>query len=312
VLVVIAAAGAAASWGVPRVAAAQPDASVRGAVGELYRTARETFRSKGLLYTVAGIGHFYLLAALLQVQLFAYAQHVLGLESTGAGIFVAMSMLGMAAGSLLAARWSENKVELGLVPLGALVMSAGVIALAFFGHPLDGSAPFWLQALSNWAPSFACVFVLGIGGGLFIVPLQANLQLLAPGQAKGRFQAFGNFVSFLGIFLSAGLWWVLGELGLESRGQALAVGAFSLLGTGVSLCLLPEAFLRLCGWLLAHSIYRIRVLHPERVPETGGALLVANHVSWVDWLVLAAITRRRMRFLIYRRYTTTGGRSTGC
>jgi len=301
-LVIIAVAGAVTSFGVPRVEAAQPGAPLAGAVRELFRTGREVLGSKGLLYTVAGIGHFYLLAALLQVQLFAYAQHVLGAGATGSAVFVAMTLVGMAAGSLLAARWSERKVELGLVPLGALIMSVGVVLLAFVGERLDGHGHFLRQALSAWGPAYGCVLLLGLGGGLFIVPLQANLQILAPEFAKGRFMAFGNMVSFIGIFLSAALWWVLGELGLESRGQALAVGALSLVGTGISLWVLPEAFLRFCGWLLAHSIYRIRVLHSDRLPETGGALLVANHVSWVDWLVLSAITRRRVRFLIYRRY----------
>ncbi len=301
-LVVIAVAGAVTSFGVPRVEAAQPGAPLAGAVGELFRTGREVMASKGLLYTVAGIGHFYLLAALLQVQLFAYAQHVLGVGATGAGVFVAVTLVGMAVGSLLAARWSERKVELGLVPLGALIMSVGVLLLAFVGGQLDGEGSHEMQMLAAWGPAAACVLLVGIGGGLFIVPLQANLQILAPELAKGRFMAFGNMVSFIGIFLSAALWWLLGELGLQSRGQALAVGAFSLVGTGISLWVLPEAFLRLCGWLLAHSVYRIRVLHADRLPESGGALLVANHVSWVDWLVLAAITRRRVRFLIYRRY----------
>ncbi|HTE06113.1 MAG TPA: MFS transporter [Planctomycetota bacterium] len=301
-LVVIALLGTLTSLAVPRVPAAKPGAPVWGALPEMLRTGREVFVHRDLRYTVAGIGHFYLLAALLQTQLFNYAEHVLGASVLAAASFVAVSVIGIALGSLLAARWSEHKVELGLVPLGALIMSAFVLALAFVpGTPLapgDG----WAARLLHWGPAALCVLLLGVGGGLFIVPLMSNLQFLAPADAKGRFLAFGNMISFVGIFLSAAVLFLLGALGLSERERALAVGIFSLVGTSVSLWLLPEAFLRLCGWLLAHSVYRIRVLHPERLPETGGALLVANHVSWVDWLVLAAITRRRVRFLIYRRY----------
>src|SRR5262249_20898126 len=120
--------------------------------------------------------------------------------------------------------------------------------------------------------------------------------------SKGRFLAFGNMVSFVGVFLASGVFQLMGELHVAPRGQALVVSVFTVVAVVISLRLLPEAFLRFCAWLLAHSLYRIRLLHPERIPEKGGALLVANHVSWVDWLVLAATTRRRMRFLIYREY----------
>ena len=62
------------------------------------------------------------------------------------------------------------------------------------------------------------------------------------------------------------------------------------------------AFARFLAWLVAHTLYRIRVLHPERLPATGGALIVANHVRWVDWLILIGTTRRHMHFLIHRGY----------
>jgi acyl-[acyl-carrier-protein]-phospholipid O-acyltransferase/long-chain-fatty-acid--[acyl-carrier-protein] ligase len=292
---------------IPRAEAAHPKGELLNPFPALWRTAREVAGHPNLLYTVLGIGHFYLLAALLQIQLFSYAETVLGSSKTGAGAFVAITLAGIAAGSLLAVRWSERKVELGLVPLGALGMSVFLFVLSAVSVPepvvpVVGELPESGAGLLTWLAAALSVFGLGLGGGLFIVPLNANLQILAPETAKGRFMAFGNMVSFIGIFLSAGVLGLLGVLELDAREQALAVAVFTVLGTAVSLVLLPEAFLRLCAWLLAHSIYRIRVLHPERIPATGGGLLVANHVSWVDWLVIAATTRRRVRFLIYRQY----------
>ncbi|MGQ0552245.1 MAG: MFS transporter [Planctomycetota bacterium] len=289
-LVAVAVAGTLTSLGIPRSEVANPGGRLLNPFPELLQTWREVRGQRALLYTVLGIGHFYLLAALLQLTLFSYAELMLNTTKTGAGAFVAIALAGIASGSLLASRWSERKVELGLVPLGALGMSAFLFLLGLI--PKGGSA--WQANL--------CVLFMGVGGGLFIVPLMSNLQLLAPAQAKGRFLAFGNMVSFIGIFLSAGVVWALGQAGLDPGQQALAIALFTAGGTVVSLILLPEAFLRLCAWLLAHSLYRIRVLHGERVPETGGALLVANHVSWIDWLVIAATTRRRVSFLIYRHY----------
>src|SRR5262249_9221477 len=137
-------------------------------------------------------------------------------------------------------------------------------------------------------------------GGLFIVPLNANLQLLAPDDGKGRYMAFGNFVSFIGIFLSAGALKLMAAAELSPRSAALWMALLSLAATPVSLWLLPYPLLRLVAWLLAHTFYRIRVLNLERIPEKGPALLVANHVSWVDWLILSVITRRRIHFLMQR------------
>jgi len=298
----IAGVGVLTSLGVTRTPPGQPALSFRTALRSLADTGRETLRHRGLLYTMLGIGHFYMVAAMLQIMLMDYGNQVLGLEATGQSVLVAVSLAGIAAGSLLAARWSERRVELGLVPMGALGLSLGLALLALVpGRPAPDAAA--LELAAAWGPVASCVAFLGLAGGLFSVPLNANLQVLAPEGAKGRFLAFGNMVSFVGILLAAGGLHVLGGmLQLSAREQALAVAAFTLVGTVVSLLLLPEAFLRLCAWLLAHSFYRIRVLHAERIPEQGGALLVANHVSWVDWLILSVITRRRIHFLIQRQY----------
>ncbi len=298
----IGAAGLLAALAVPRTPAGQPALTFGVALRELRQTTAEVFRHRGLLYTVLGIGHFFMLGAVLQFSLFAYGEHALGLDKTGCAVLVALALVGIALGSLAAAAWSGRHIELGLVPLGALGSSAFLFALA--ASPVSAVAPdagLVERLLAGW---MACVSVVGLGAaaGLFVVPLNANLQVLSPEGSKGRFLAFGNMVSFVGVFLAAGGWFALSASGLDVRGQSLVIGLFSLLGTLVSLWLLPEACLRLLAWALAHSAYRIRVLHVERLPERGGALLVANHVSWVDWLILSVITRRKIRFLIQRQY----------
>ena len=301
--VVIALAGAAASWLVPNSETAHAGGGLLNPVPMLLRTWREVSANRGLLYTVLGIGNFYLMAALLDVELRGYAAQVLGAGETLAHTYVALAVLGVAAGALLAARWSEGKVELGVVPLGALLWCLALWTLSLLPTPPhELGVAGGLARLLAWTPACIAALVLGVAGGLVIVPLAANLQVLAPEAARGRFVAFGNMLAFLGVFLSASVVWLLGELHLDARGQLVAAAVLMLVGTGVSIWLLPEAFLRLLGWLLAHTIYSIRLLHAERIPAKGGALLVANHVSWVDWLVIAATTRRRVRFLIQREY----------
>ncbi|MBM3984846.1 MAG: MFS transporter, partial [Planctomycetes bacterium] len=298
----IGALGFLAALAVPRTPAGTPTLTFGAALRELRATFSETVRQRPLLYTVLGIGHFYMLAAVLQISLLAYGEHALGLDATGRSVFVGVSLVGIALGSLLAAAWSGRHIELGLVPLGALGTSVFLFALAAVpAVAVPPEAGLFERLAAGW-PACACVLGLGASAGLFSVPLNANLQVLAPEGAKGRFLAFGNMASFVGVFLAAGGVVALGQSGLDVFRQALAIGVFSLAGTLVSLWLLPEAFLRLMAWALAHTVYRIRVLHVERLPERGGALLVANHVSWVDWLILSVITRRKIRFLIQRQY----------
>jgi acyl-[acyl-carrier-protein]-phospholipid O-acyltransferase/long-chain-fatty-acid--[acyl-carrier-protein] ligase len=326
----IALVGTVAALGVPLVAAARPDQRlVRNPLPDLAETWRFVLADRTLLYTMLGNTHFYMLVACLQINLTDYA--IQGLELTsraGAASLVATATLGIGLGSVLAGRWSERRVELGLVPLGALTMSLGLLGLAIVevvplplpanwatwiadwaaegSGTLEGAAAFpaalhHLFVRGLWAPFSACL-IMGMAGGLYIVPLWALLQQTAPKGQKGRFLAFGNMVGFVGIALSGPLLWYPRVLEMTFRQQFLVISALALGGTIVSLRLLPYAFLRFIAWLLAHSLYRISVLNEERLPAKGGALLLVNHVSWVDALILQATTRRGMHFLMYRAY----------
>ncbi|GJM20894.1 MAG: acyl-[ACP]--phospholipid O-acyltransferase [Planctomycetota bacterium] len=303
VLVGVAVVGFLTSLAVPRVPAARPEQRfVVNVLPDLAKTWREVRARPTLIYAMAGVGHFFLLAALLQFQLVEYGDQELGLNTTGSSVLVAVCVIGIGVGSALAARWSHDRVELGIVPVGAMGMSLALLALAAWNpSPVAAGtlagAEFFADGL--WL-SFALVFAVGLAGGLFVVPVWALVQLEAPEQDKGRFTAFANMVSWIGILASAPLVWLL--TGLQVREQFVVVALVSLVGTLVALRQLPYAFARFLAWLLTHSLYRIRVAHAERVPKQGGALLLANHVSWVDALVLQAVTTRRLHYLMYRPY----------
>lgn len=322
--------GTLASLGVPKVQPARPHAPpVWNPFPELLATWRGVRSDRTLLYTMLGNAHFWLMMAALQINLAAYGQDGLGMQQrAGAAALVATASLGLGAGSMLASRWSEGRVELGLVPLGALAMTVGLVLVALVQPvPLSWLPESWaspelavaepgladviwlkLQVAAQgligrglWAP-FGAVALLGLAGGLYLVPIMSLLQVFAPANEKGRYLAFSNMVGFVGIALSAGLLYLPRALGCSFAEQFLLLAAISLLGAVVCLRLLPYAFVRLLAWLLAHTLYRLRTLHSERLPETGGALLLVNHVSWVDALVLGASTERKVHFLMYRAY----------
>ncbi len=251
--------------------------------------------NRTLLYALGGVVHFYLLGATLQFELLTFAQDVLHFEPALAGTLLAASAVGIAVGSLLAMRWSGGHIELGLVPLGATAMSLGIISLGLVGASLpDG----WVLV----GAAYAVVFGIGVAAGLFIVPVQATMQHGAPAGSKGRYLAFMNAMSFAGILMAGVVLWIPRQLGLDAPTRALFVGVLSLVGAIGALRILPLAFARFVAWGLAQTFWRVRVAHAERLPTTGGALIIANHVSWVDWLILIGTTRRNMHFLIQREY----------
>lgn len=308
--------GTATSLAVPALPAAQPGRRlVLNPWPDLAGTWAGVRADRTLLYTMLGNAHYFLLVAALQVNLAEFGEEGLGFtERTGAAALVATATAGLGLGSLLASRWSLGRVELGLVPLGALAMTAGLVLMALV-EPLPlGSAALAgpdatpLQRVASallreglWT-HFAAALVLGVAGGIYVVPIWSLLQQEAPEREKGRYLAFGNLVGFLGMAVSALVLWLPGEWGWSHRARFLLLAGLALAGTLVSLRLLPYAFVRLLGWLLAHTLYRIRVVDAERLPARGGALLLVNHVSWVDALVLGVSTRRRVHFLMYRRY----------
>lgn len=301
--VLVAVAGLFCATFIPKVAAVTPGLPMtRSPIKEIREVWAGVKSDTRLLYTILGTAHFYLLAALLQVVLLRYGSNVLGLGPWPTSLLVACTLVGLALGSLLAGRWSGQRIELGLIPLGGVAMSGAVILLANFNaQPLPPGAGLLVAFQGTW-PSFLTVIVIGAAGGLFLVPLQALLQHHAPIAEKGRYLAFGNLCAFMGILLSAGLLGLFGFLGLSVPAMLAVAGVLSLVGTVGSLLLLPEAFIRLCGWILAHTIYRIRSEDLSRLPEKGAALVIANHVSWVDALILSACSTRRLRFLMYRPY----------
>ena len=198
--VVIAMAGLATSLRIPAAKAARPDlVPALNPLPWLRATARGFGTDRTLLYTLGGIVHFYVIAGALQINLLTYARDVLGMQAS-AGTFLATAAVGVCLGSLGAHRLSRDELELGLVPLGAVAMSLGLIALSVVGGPADAPGPWGVW---NLVAAFGCVLFIGAAGGLFLVPLNAVLQHQAPRDGKGSYLAFANMVSFVGVALSA-------------------------------------------------------------------------------------------------------------
>jgi acyl-[acyl-carrier-protein]-phospholipid O-acyltransferase/long-chain-fatty-acid--[acyl-carrier-protein] ligase len=287
-LIAMALAGTVASLRVPSV----PPSGARQAFrlnpwGEIYRGLRRLAHESRLGLTVLGIAFFWLLAALMQMAVLLFGKEIMGLDDLRVGLLGTFLALGIGAGSLTVGRLSGQKVELGFVPLGALGMGTSTLLLSV--------------SASSYALTAIILVMLGFASGWFIVPLQAFLQYKSRVEERGLLLATTNFLSMGAVLVASGVLWVCHDLlTLPADRIILLAGLGLLLGTVYVLRLLPAFVVRLVCWMLTHTLYRIRVVGGEHIPTQGPAVLVCNHVSYVDGLLVGACVPRFVRFLIYR------------
>ena len=254
-----------------------------------WRDMKLVLSNRPILRVTLGIAFFWSLASLAQMNIDVYVTAELEKSQTEVGLFLAVLSLGVGLGSVLAGWWSGGRVELGMVPLGALLMALACVLL------------FFSQDSSVMAG--AMLALIGLGGGLFNVPLNAWLQERSPHEKLGAILAAGNQLTSLGMVAVAGLFWLLaGPLHLSASQIFLVTGLGILPILVYVVWLLPQATVRFFVWLLSRFVYRVRIYDVENLPENGPGLLVANHVSWLDGVLLLLSSSRPIRMVAYADY----------
>jgi 1-acyl-sn-glycerol-3-phosphate acyltransferase len=212
--------------------------------------------------------------------------------------------IGIGAGSLLCERLSGHKVEIGLVPFGSIGMTLFAVDLwlACRGMAPTGLAGIdaFLAAPGSWRV-MADLFLLAAFSGFYSVPLYALIQLRCAPSRRARIIAANNVLNALFMVVASAMAAVLLGAGLSLPQLYLVVG---LMNAAVALyiyTLVPEFLMRFIVWILVHSVYRLEKSGLENIPDEGAALLVCNHVSFVDPLVIAAACRRPVRFVMDHR-----------
>jgi len=248
---------------------------------------REIRQDRWLALTLIAICYFWFLGAVFQMNVLLYGKEMLHLSDSHASLLLVLTSIGIGAGSLLAAFFSEKKIEYGLVPLGAIGISLVCVLIGFDAQ----SVP----------KSFALFLLLGCFSGVFIVPLNAYFQMKSPEDRRGKYLAASNIVTSACILLASAYLWLLGgQLKFNPAQLFFVLGVFSIAITILILKILPEAFIRLFNWVLAHTLYRIKVVGRENIPVEGGGLLVCNHVAYADPPLVLASLERPVRFLAYK------------
>src|SRR5579862_9119730 len=288
VLLGLACIGFVTSLGIDKVPAAAPRKPFRANVlKDLYLQVRIMHKDRALFLAVLGNTYFWFLGSLLFSTIVVYGPDVLHVGQTKTGYLNAMLAVGIGIGSMAAGWLSDNKIEYGLIPLGAIGMTCTGLALGIKPHGLVGSA--------------VLLGILGLFAGFFAVPVNALIQHKPAEQDKGGIIAAANLLSFVGIAISSAAYFIFTNyIHLDPRGVIVAASCITAFGTAYVLYLLPEWLARLILFFATRTVYRVRVLGRDNFPEKTGAMLVCNHMSFVDVALLVAATDRPIRFLMFK------------
>lgn len=290
VCLVIAALGFAASLKI-QPTPAHPDRTLSlNGFGSVFKTFLEIRKDGFLTLAVIALAVFSLAAAFIQLNILDYGQQHLGLKPEEATRLFLLTAIGIGIGSTTAGWLSGRTIEFGIVPVGAGLMS---LSLCVLGTIEQGNI--LLSAFS--------MFVLGFAAGLFIVPLEAFIQYKSPKDRVGAIQAANSFASWIGILVASGLLFVNSRV-LEWTAQ----NGFLMLSVGIlalalfSLWVLPDFLVKFILMLVTRFCYRFHVRGLDKLPAYEPALLVCNHVSLMDAILVITSQQRRVRMLMSREY----------
>ncbi len=299
----VAVVGYLASLRIPEIPAVDPELKINWNIAtETVRNLRFINQNRTVLNSVLGISWFWFFGATVLVQIPSYSQNVLGGDAQLMAFLLGLFIIGISTGSLLCERLSGGDVEIGLVPLGSIGLTVFTIDLAFASpaSPTPGlTIGAFLGEPGNWR-LILDLLMIGVFGGFYIVPLYALVQARSDPSRRSRVIAGNNILNALFMVVSALFAIVmLGSAGFSIPQLFLASAVLNAVVAIYIYFLVPEFLLRFLSWILIHTIYRVRTTGLDRVPAEGPVLIAANHVSFVDPLIIGGLVRRPVRFVMY-------------
>jgi acyl-CoA synthetase (AMP-forming)/AMP-acid ligase II len=267
------------------------------AVLRTFGDVRTLGRHRPLLLASLASAFFWSLAAMAQITGDKFITVELGLPQAYSGYMMGVLLVAVGLGGLLAGYFARGRVELGMVPLGAVGIAAGAMGVAFIPHGMAGTSAFYCLT--------AALLLMGTSAGLYSVPLQAFIQHEAPEASRGTILAARNFVIYVGILLASGSFWILARSGVSARGTFLVAGLMTLVLAAAALLSLRQTtrrFLaRLMPWLAAsdaemplprHFLRMChRMLRQPKIADSSGLQLTGSRLL-IGTLALRRVLRR--------------------
>ncbi|MCH9696077.1 MAG: MFS transporter [Gammaproteobacteria bacterium] len=303
VLILVALIGYLTSRHIPKTNAVDPELKINwNAWQETWRIVRFAREEKSVFLSILGISWFWFFGSALTIQMPAYAADILnGNESVVTSLLVAFAV-GVGIGSLLCERMSGHRIELGLVPFGSIGMSLFAFDL-YFAQPQVATSTVasiseFLARPGSWR-ILADLALLGAFGGFYTVPLYALIQKRSKRQHLSRIIAANNIINSLLMVAAAVLSLVVLQSGFSIPELFLIVAVLNIVVSVYIYSLLPEFLMRFLAWIVINIVYRIRPVGTENIPANGPAVVVCNHVSYMDPIILGGSVVRPMRFVMY-------------
>ncbi len=305
--IALAVAGRAVAQFIPRAPATDPGLKINwNPVTETWRNLRLAHGNIVVFRSLLGISWMWFFGAVFLSNFPAFAKEVLHGNEQVASLLLVVFSVGVGTGSLLCEKLSHRQVEIGLVPLGALGMTVFAVDLYFASRalpaPVGGiyTLGSFLAQPAHWR-AMGDLLLLSLCAGLYSVPMYALIQLRSAPTHRARIIAANNIMNALFMIASALIAGALLKSGFSIPQIFLIVGLANAVVAGYIFLLMPEYLLRFIAWVLTRIVYRFKVTGEQNIPSEGPAVLVANHVSFVDAVLLMAASPRPIRFIMDSR-----------
>lgn len=251
----------------------------------LYNSYSWSKSIKGLNYTIFGLGSFWLVASMLQMNIYVHAPQHYGMSNTQTSIVMALIAIGIGTGCWVAGIIAKNRVEIGMVPIGGIALS---ICLTIFATTELSSTNFIIL-----------LFIAAFFSGFYKVPLNAWLQQRVEGRKLGNILAYNNMVAFLFILIAAAIFGLVSSQ-FDTFAVFIFIAAISWIMTIITLVNIPAMMIRFIADAIAKLYFKYDITGANYIPQKSGGLLIANHQSMIDPLIIVAAVPRMVRFVMAR------------
>lgn len=304
-IIILALLGYLSSRKIPLAPAVDPTLKLKwNAISETFNNLAALSENKTVFNSVLGVSWFWFLGSTYITQLPNFTRLSLGANEQVVTFFLALFCIGIGIGSLTCERLSNRTIELGLVPIGSigLTIFGADLFFATTSHTaaeLIGFKEFIFNQ-TNWRLVLD-IFLLGVFGGIYIVPLYALIQARSNPKRRSRIIAGNNILNALFIIV-AGLYAIaLTKAGLSIPQLFLIAAILNAVIALYIYTLIPEFFMRFVVWILVHLVYRVKKVDLDNIPDEGPAIVVSNHVSLMDALIIGGCIQRPIRFVMYHK-----------
>ena len=295
------------SRGIPEAPATDPELKISYNPIETCKELWVVGKKKDSVFlSILGISWFWFIGSIILVQIPGLTRNALHADESVVTVIISVFSIAVGIGSFLCEKFSQKEIEIGLVPLGAIGLTIFLFDIFLISFPMPNevltwSGFLWEQGDSSYIRLIFDVVMIGIFGSIYVVPLNTLIQDRSEERYRSRVIAGCNIMNAFFMVAAAGFGMLLGSVGWDEPGIFMVL---SLMNAAVAIyifLLVPEFVLRFGFWILAVTIYRLRFENRDKIPRNGAALLVANHISFIDWFIITATCKRPVRFVMYHK-----------